>query len=264
MRIHDINVEADPNTHAPAGPDPVEADGTTEATESNGMHTNAYTVAMQELDNALNTWWDAPNYWPLLHMKAAFSIGTMLYVIHCTVDLIGIFTLLQLEGGPVLQDQLNQFLTVFATIGLVTAGIQVGIGMLAVCEYLYLSPDPLSKSLLAAAILVCLGSIAAGVWFTETRVQEGIWNRVNAFGFYFTLFILMLRTFCGLRSVKGIISTVVIGSLMLALGSTLGNMMSAIEEMAKPMRFTKLVILGFAVFFGIMAGLHYAYIRGWI
>jgi hypothetical protein len=262
LRLHHITVSEGLPTQLPT--EQVEADGTTKATESSGKHTNAYIVAMQESENIVHTWWDAPNFWPLLHMMASFAIGEVPFILHFTVDLLGTFNALQQEGGPVLEDELDQWLIVFSAVGLVTAGIQVGIGMLAVCEFFYFSPDPVSKSLLAAAIITLIGSVAAGVWFTETRVQEGVWNRVNAFGFYFTMFIQMLRYLFGLRGVKGIISTAVIGALMIHWGSTLENMMSCIEEMAKPMKFTKLVILSLAVFFGIIAGIHYAYLRGWI
>jgi hypothetical protein len=76
MRIHDINVVADPNKHAPAGPDPVGADGTIpEADSATKMKLDGYT---NSIPLALSMFWTG--YWPVLHFVCSYSLSTVLSI----------------------------------------------------------------------------------------------------------------------------------------------------------------------------------------
>ena len=86
MRIHDINVEVDPNKHAPAGPDPVEADGTQEGSVSQS-HKNAIDFQLEDTTQYSSTYWTGP--WPLLHVVVSWQvIANVIVLLHMTIDLL--------------------------------------------------------------------------------------------------------------------------------------------------------------------------------
>lgn len=97
----------------------------------------------------------------------------------------------------------------------------------------------------------------AALWYAETRVMEGVWLHAQAFVFYFGFLFAFLYYLIGLKSVKGILSSFVIGLVLVHMGSTYENMMACMAEMSKPLAWTKLVILSLFVFYCSMAGFHY-------
>jgi len=71
MRIHDINVEADPNKRVPTEPEPVEADGTTPGSVSE-TDTETIESDMEVGFSLLSVYWTGP--WPLLHFVTEVEV----------------------------------------------------------------------------------------------------------------------------------------------------------------------------------------------
>ena len=83
MRIHDINVEADPNKHAPAGPDPVKADGTSQPKPESERRIEEYGIqGAAEIEPS----WSGP--WPLCHLVCSYVQSIFSITFHITVDLL--------------------------------------------------------------------------------------------------------------------------------------------------------------------------------
>jgi hypothetical protein len=83
---YDIDIVADPNKHAPAGPDPVGADGTTK-----GIGSEFETTLNNELSSAILeiiTYWTG--WWPTLHVEVSKIFNPdVSFGIHGTIDLLG-------------------------------------------------------------------------------------------------------------------------------------------------------------------------------
>jgi hypothetical protein len=103
MRIHDINVVADPNRHAPAGPDPVGADGTSTPIP------NVYPAVDSRIQDAAATtsiWWTG--WWPVLHIRSANTlVSGASYVIQIAVDILGGMSIESVEMNHPTANQLN-------------------------------------------------------------------------------------------------------------------------------------------------------------
>ncbi len=271
MRVHDVNVLTDLDAVNPTSPDPeepVECDGTD---KGNGQLTRVYTTeayetGVQESGENIDSWWVLEFFWPLLHVAGSYPVSSILFMVHFTVDLLGSFSVIQSAGGDPEVDYLMSWAQVFAAVALCNAAYQVAIGFLAVAEFCARSPDPFTKSMfpwtLGAGIALMVGTTAVAVWYAESKVQAGEWLHAQAFTFYFGFMYIFLRYLIGFASVKGIISYQVLSLLMVHMGSTAENAIYCLEQMAKPLAWTKLVILGFLVFYCAMAAYHFSMILG--
>jgi hypothetical protein len=108
MRIHDITVVADPNKHAPAGSDPVGADGTAERF----IPCTAAIALMDGFSGILDantiSWWTG--WWPLLHMRTSGNPNPdSFYSFESTIDLLGSISIENFELETSKDDQLTDF-----------------------------------------------------------------------------------------------------------------------------------------------------------
>jgi hypothetical protein len=89
MRIHDITVVADPNKHAPSGPDPVEADGTYSRPLSTPDADQAYLSILGCVFDHIVSFWTG--FWPVLHFAIEWYVTEIQDTmrIRFGVDLIG-------------------------------------------------------------------------------------------------------------------------------------------------------------------------------
>ena len=90
MRIHDISVEADPNKHAPSGPDPVEADGSNPGASDlqSDESEDYFNDKLGEAHNMISLYWTG--WWPTLHFVIQQELMTdVVLSIHLTVDILG-------------------------------------------------------------------------------------------------------------------------------------------------------------------------------
>jgi len=262
MRIHDINVEADPNKHAPAGPDPVEADGTDEGSLDPELYKkHAYEDAVKEVDEILTFSWGLILFWPVLNMVIQCAqLGIVVYI-HATADLLNPFTIQSASFElPFEILWFLDYLEAFAVAGIMNAIYQLGLGLLAVAEYLMISPDAFSKGLIISGIAILVANTAVAVYKCESAVIEGEWHHGQALAYYFAFVYLFLRYSIGVQSTKGIISSLVIGAVLLGFGTTMENMADTLSETTKPLKWTKLVIWSILAFYIIMFLTHLAYV----
>ena len=91
MRIHDINVEADPNTHAPAGPDPVEADGTTDGLVETVSDDTIIEVdnTITDIVNMIESWWGLISFWPVFFISMLEATEEATFDLLIRTDLVG-------------------------------------------------------------------------------------------------------------------------------------------------------------------------------
>ncbi|NWF96183.1 MAG: hypothetical protein HXY34_08570 [Candidatus Thorarchaeota archaeon] len=264
MRVQDINVVADLNRGNPNNSDPnepVEQDGSNAGSGASKAYTTAaYQDAPRRSEESIHPWWTLDVFWPVLHILCSYDVGSVVFLVHYTVDLLGAFNVLQASGGSPEQKYLETWASLFITVAAMNAAHQVAIGLLAVAEFILRNPEPSTKAafpyLVGGAIATFLSVTAIAVWYAETNVLEGYWLHAQAFVFYFGFIYSFFRYLIGLQGVKGIFSSVVTGLLMVHWGSSWENMMFCMEQTAKPLAWTKLVIASFLVFYCVMAAYH--------
>jgi len=258
MRIHDINVVADLNRHGPTAPDPnvlQEFDGTAEGANSELLAE----PTTQSAESHIQVWWDLDSWWPVLHELAEFCIDTILYTIHYTIDLLESIQLVDLVGGKPRDDIMASGFFDLSMSMAIVASLQLGLACLSASEYLwssYLVPT-VAWCMLAAGIALLAGSTIWAFSYAGQNLDAGLWDDAAAFFFFFGLFIMMFWILIGYKSLVGILTTVVVGTYLLAIGLPLSMVLDGLHTLCKPLRFSRLAVLLLLIMFGLAAAHHY-------
>jgi hypothetical protein len=192
MRIHDINVMADPNKRIPAAPEPEVADGTVTPPDSAIQTAD---VDLSEAAVLILTYWTGP--WPLLHFVVDVQVapdyipeghpakpaeGKMLHL-SVAKNLLGITEEQDIsvlgDGsfGEPSDEILSQDVHLLADVALVALNFAL-IGLEIASS---VGNIPAMIAFIASTVILTLSFFGILNWFHDTMLEKGSWTHYECF-----------------------------------------------------------------------------------